>query len=105
MRAALEPGPVRDKARMVLQAFDAWRSHKVFQKLWAQAWPGLNRALVIFTVYCAGEFVWVSMNGAPHEHVDVTKYGPSEWELSQMGTSKAEVYEEATGKPLVEERA
>ena len=89
---------------MVLQAYGAWRSHKVFQHLWKQAWPGLNRAVAIFGVYCVAEFAWVSINGAEHEHVDATKYGPSEWELNAMGTSKAQVYEEATGHAL-DERA
>jgi hypothetical protein len=80
---------------MVLQAFDAWRTHKVFHKLFTQAWPGLNRALAIFGVYCVAEFAWVSMNGASHEHVDATAHGPSTYELMQLGTSKAEVMEAA----------
>ena len=90
---------------MVLQAYDAWRTHKVFSKLYRQAWPNLNRALVIFGLYCAAEFVYISARGADHAHVDVTKHGPSDWELANMGTSKEEVFEAATGRQLEGDRA
>jgi hypothetical protein len=89
---------------MVLQAFDAWRTHKIFHKLFKQAWPGLNRALVIFAGYCLFDFATIAAGGDDHHHVDVTAHGPTDWELVQAGTSKAEVFEDATGHALHGER-
>lgn len=45
---------------------DAWRRHPLFNNLWKDPLPGIRPAIVVFSVYMAGEYAYKRWNYYQH---------------------------------------